>query len=412
MSKLICDVCGTSYPETATQCPICGCVRPVEVVVPVVSTDNLDPKDGDSYTYVKGGRFSHTNVKRKNRGQELPVRQGKVKKTKDGSNKGLVIAVFVLLLAIIAVVAYIALSLFGDQFGFGKTEEGLQQTDAPIETTTDPTETTIADILCAQIIFSKKEIHFEREGISKHLNFTTEPANTTERFEFSSSNENVATVGADGTVLSVGPGEAVITIQCGAVTDSCKVVCDFEATPTETTTPTTPDNTVEFKLNRDDFTLSQKNETWDLYNGEIPDDQITWTSSNEKVVTVKDGVVTAVGTGSATITAEYAGQKYKCAVHCKESVGTYVPETQTSGDKPYKLNNELGDASIIVGETFQLYLINDSGERIDVNWVSANTAVCVYEDGVVKGIGLGTTTLSVDYEGYTYNFIVRVIVRG
>ena len=27
MSKIICDVCGTSYPETATQCPICGCVR-------------------------------------------------------------------------------------------------------------------------------------------------------------------------------------------------------------------------------------------------------------------------------------------------------------------------------------------------------------------------------------------------
>ena len=27
MSKIICDVCGTSYPDTADCCPICGCPR-------------------------------------------------------------------------------------------------------------------------------------------------------------------------------------------------------------------------------------------------------------------------------------------------------------------------------------------------------------------------------------------------
>jgi len=27
MSKIICDICGTSYPETAESCPICGCSR-------------------------------------------------------------------------------------------------------------------------------------------------------------------------------------------------------------------------------------------------------------------------------------------------------------------------------------------------------------------------------------------------
>ena len=25
MSKIICDICGTTYPETAECCPICGC---------------------------------------------------------------------------------------------------------------------------------------------------------------------------------------------------------------------------------------------------------------------------------------------------------------------------------------------------------------------------------------------------
>ena len=27
MSKIICDICGTTYPDTAEQCPICGCPR-------------------------------------------------------------------------------------------------------------------------------------------------------------------------------------------------------------------------------------------------------------------------------------------------------------------------------------------------------------------------------------------------
>ena len=27
MGKIICDICGTSYPDTAQQCPICGCTR-------------------------------------------------------------------------------------------------------------------------------------------------------------------------------------------------------------------------------------------------------------------------------------------------------------------------------------------------------------------------------------------------
>ena len=27
MSKIICDICGTSYPDTADCCPICGCAK-------------------------------------------------------------------------------------------------------------------------------------------------------------------------------------------------------------------------------------------------------------------------------------------------------------------------------------------------------------------------------------------------
>ena len=49
-----------------------------------------------------------------------------------------------------------------------------------------------------------------------------------------------------------------------------------------------------------------------LPSGEIP--ELSWTSSNEKVATVSDGVVTAVGEGSTMITAQYGTLSAKCLV--------------------------------------------------------------------------------------------------
>ena len=64
MSKIICDVCGTSYPETVNQCPICGCVRSVDVrAVAVAEEEEIQSAAAGSYNFVKGGRFSKSNVK-------------------------------------------------------------------------------------------------------------------------------------------------------------------------------------------------------------------------------------------------------------------------------------------------------------------------------------------------------------
>ena len=68
MNKIICDVCGTAYQESATQCPICGCVRTTDL--DDIILDN--PVEGGSrtYTHVKGGRFSKANVKKRNRANQ------------------------------------------------------------------------------------------------------------------------------------------------------------------------------------------------------------------------------------------------------------------------------------------------------------------------------------------------------
>ena len=100
MSKVICDVCGTSYPETSTQCPICGCVRPADS--PVV--EEKDRETG-SYTYVKGGRFSKSNVRK--RSQSTAQEDKKENKPANKKAIGLIIVLICLILIVVFMILYI-----------------------------------------------------------------------------------------------------------------------------------------------------------------------------------------------------------------------------------------------------------------------------------------------------------------
>lgn len=412
MSKLICDVCGTSYPETATQCPICGCVRPGDVLT--VSGDTADAQDTSerSYTYVKGGRFSKSNVKKRNMGKEVPVKEVKGESRERGKNtdKVLVGVVIALLFAIIAVAAYILLQLFGPFFNFGG-KDPQTSTDTPAVTTTAPVETTNKDVACEEIILSKREIVFEKAGAALLLNVTLSPADTTQEVEFEVEDPAIATVTDGGKVTSVAPGETVLTARCGDATATCKIICRFEGTastePSETTAPTEDASAEEFGLNRSDFTLKNKGDKHDLYTGKIADDQITWSSSDEKVATVKGGVVTAVGAGNAVITAQYNGKEYTCVVRCDEAIGLYTGPLEENTGK-YKLSDDDGDATIAVQEKFSLRVLDADGKTMDVTWTAADTSICSVDGNSITGLAPGTTKVTCTYDGETFTCIVRV----
>ena len=74
MNKIVCDICGTSYAESANQCPICGCVHSGDVQR-VTNEINSDGKVSTGYTYVKGGRFSKNNVKKRSNGKPVSRRK-------------------------------------------------------------------------------------------------------------------------------------------------------------------------------------------------------------------------------------------------------------------------------------------------------------------------------------------------
>lgn len=418
MSKIICDVCGTSYPETATQCPICGCVRPVDTVT--VNTENtvdeMLPKG--TYTYVKGGRFSKANVKKRNNANHVVSSNSNFEKetTDEKSNKsdkGLTIAICVLLLAIIAVVIYIVLHFFGP--GFGAQDPSDLPVNSTAGTTTESTteEPTEETIPCTDIVISKTVIEFDKPDAAYLLNVTADPADTTDVILFTSDDETVATVTAGGKIVAVGPGQTVITVTCGDVQAECRVTCTFETIPDETTAPTTEPtvSSEDFKLNREDFTMTKKGETWLLYNGEIPVKQIVWTSDNEKVVTIKDGVVTAVGTGRTTVHGEYNGTKVSCVVRCGPAVGTYVEtatDVQESVSGQYNISST--DTTLYLNgiKTFELKLLDSENNPVEVLWSVEDATVCSVSGNTVTGLKAGTTNITATYEGETYTCIVRV----
>ena len=127
MAKIICDVCGTSYSDSAQQCPICGCVSAIDNHSIVETHSDADDQRDTAYTYVKGGRFSKSNVKKKNRDEALPVAEGFDSSDSAGAakafnSKGLMIVAIVALLIVIAVVVFLTVHFFGKfDFFFVKT---------------------------------------------------------------------------------------------------------------------------------------------------------------------------------------------------------------------------------------------------------------------------------------------------
>lgn len=435
MSKIICDVCGTSYPETATQCPICGCVRSAEAQ----GVTGADQKETDKvYTYVKGGRFSKKNVRKRNAVKPTTAaRQAEPVSSEDEGEKkagrGLVITAIVLLLAIIAIVLYLAVRYFMPFFGVE-----LPSKETTEDTGTQSTQTEEVTVPCDGVELDVYSITFTTAGEARMLDVILNPSDTTDVVKFTSDNEAVATVNAEGMITAVAPGKATISATCGMYSATCSVECAFEDATEETTDPTeestesTTEPDGEFMLNRKDITFSRKGDTWVIYDGSVGLSKITWSTDNDKVATIENGKVTAVGSGMTEVHAEYEGQKVSCIIRCSftDSSGVTGSGGGVSEDGGGVLGNTgedsnanaaaasfysqhgvvaNNDTTIKVNEVLQLSLKDASGNTLSgVTWSVGNQNCCTVVEGVVTGVAAGTTTVTANCNGATYSCIVRV----
>lgn len=435
MSKIICDICGTSYPETAKQCPICGCVRPGDVQR-VTNEVKSDGKVSTGYTYVKGGRFSKSNVKKRTHAQTHSAGAAKNPTSKNNNveekdNRGLVITAIVLLLAIIGVVVYIAIRYFGP-------------ISDPNDGTSTPSTTlgNQVDLSCTNIILDTDTLVFEQAGEARLLSVTVEPKNTPDAISFRSEDEAVVTVNEVGKVTVVGEGTTNIIITCGKVTKQCAVTVQFpeESSSVEATVDTSvPDESSKpqetLRLNRQDITFSSKDDSWVLYNGEIAKNLITWSSDDETVATFADGTVEPVGNGMTTVHAEYEGQKVSCIIRCsfQESSGVVgnggVSEdgggtagnggvSEDGGNAGgtadsttyaiYTVYGKADDITISVGATYTLSLKDSSGNAVNATWASSSSAIAVSGNTITGVSRVGEAKVTATYNGKTYECIVRV----
>ena len=177
------------------------------------------------------------------------------------------------------------------------------------------------------------------EGDEFTLVATVTPDNATNKeINWTSDNEAVATVSAEGVVKAIKAGTAIIT----ATSEDSDVNAKCEITVKEKVISVTG-----IALNRTSLSLSDGDE-FTLVATVTPDNatnkEITWTSDNEAVATVSaEGVVKALRAGTASITATTVdqGKTASCAIAVAEIMGAVTGEATHVSCRNAKLSGKV-----------------------------------------------------------------------
>ncbi len=132
------------------------------------------------------------------------------------------------------------------------------------------------------------------------------------------------------------------------------------------------------KLSKTKITI-KRGKTFTLKLKHAKASKVRWTTSKRSVAQVKNGKITAVKKGKATITAGYRGKKYKCKVTVSPRI-THFGKTFT----------------VYKNDTIKLLLKNTKGHTYKAKaWKTSNkNIVTISKDGVVSGKQVGTVTIT------------------
>ena len=354
MSKIICDICGTTYPDTAEQCPICDCSRGAAVDL---LGDDLLLEQIDDEPRGKGGRF--TAKKKKEifdfdevngsfqdnapEEEENPFDEEE-EYTEDSRPNTLVVVLLTVLIAVLLLAAgFLFVRYFLPNLGSSETESPtvpqIVETEASTEEPTIPCE--------GMTMTSARIAELSQAGGRFLIHVTTVPSNTTDQVVFTSADESVATVTSDGRIEAVGEGETVVSVTCGKQAIDVEVVVKFveETIPptvaetqgesaegdtpgeegveqgqdaaAETNAANTGLKDVTLKLKQTDFRLGVYYEHQLLLDCGLEQNEVEWSSEHPYIATVdENGVVKAIKVGTTSITAKYGDQEVQCIVRC------------------------------------------------------------------------------------------------
>jgi uncharacterized protein YjdB len=202
---------------------------------------------------------------------------------------------------------------------------------------------------------------------------------------WASANPSVATVSTTGMVTAVSLGTSAITATVSGVSGSA----------TETVSTATVAN-VSVVLDSSSLMIGKTTQAtataWDISGNVLTGRTVTWSSSNPAVATVSaTGLVTAVTSGTVSITGTIEGKSANATLVSMVPIVTSITVTTTT-------------PSVGVGQSTQaVATVKDQLGGVmtaPVTWnSSAPTIATVTSDGLVTGVTVGSTTLTVTASG-------------
>ena len=201
------------------------------------------------------------------------------------------------------------------------------------------------------------------EGNTVQLKATVSPADAAQEVEWTSSDSDIATVDKNGLVTSIKPGTVYIVVRSKAYTDkqaSCEVIVKqddklkgiaFDASEIQLETGQSRTLKVVFTP---DYAANKN---------------VSWSSSDPSVASVKDGNVTGVKEGKATITAtsEDGGHKAECVVTVSKASGPRVFATTKNWRLLINGAQDPRDGTFTVGNSYKfagMYQIYPEGHDL------------------------------------------------
>ena len=244
------------------------------------------------------------------------------------------------------------------------------------------------DIPVSSVTINKKAIQMKL-GETETLTVTITPNNATDKsVMWRSSNSDVVDVD-EGLITAKKVGNTTITASVGGVTAKCSV----EVTPSYI-------EVLSVKLDKSEVPL-KAGETVTLTATVNPSDAtdktVTWSTSDQTIATVSNGVVTAKKVGTATITAKAGSKTATCQITVVATEVTSVTLNKTS-------------ASLKAGETVTLTATVNPSDATDktVTWSTSDQTIATVSNGVVTAKKVGTATITAKAGSKTATCIITI----
>lgn len=236
-----------------------------------------------------------------------------------------------------------------------------------------PADTTVA---VSGITLNAKTIYL-KTGTKFNAKAAVAPAKATnKKVTWTSNKKNIATVNANGVITAKKKtGKATITAKAG--NKSAKITVNVVKKAKKTTSVKLSKSKVTLTV-KDNFALAAT-----LSKGATS--KVKWTTSDKKVASVKDGVVTAKKKGVAVITATADGKSADCVVTVKDA----------KGKKAATLKVKTKKISVKVKKTKKIKVTLAKKDSVK-SYVSSNKKIAtVSKKGVVTGKKKGKATIIV-----------------